>query len=197
MKRRITTVVAAIVVAVMMMCTLSSCFYANNTTETQVQTTIASPDFVRPADAAGKIDLKKEDPSNDKISFTFDEEGRVSECEYKSGEVSYYVGYTYRDGEVDVSAFATDKDGNAFLMESRTYKVAAFDKAAGFVEKDGFFFNGFNSFEEIARETKSEKETAAGDKKDESGSADSSKDTEKAPADNDTSDTTADTEKKD
>ncbi len=182
-------IVAVAIVTVMLALTLSSCFYSNNSAKTEVQTTVAAPDLVKPADVAGKIDLKAEDPSNDKVAFGFDSEGRVSECSYKKGDVSFYVGYTYRDGEVDVNVFATDKDSNAFVVDSLTYKTGSFDKSAGFTEKDGYYFNGFSSLDAVERETKSEETTT-----------DAAKDTEKAETEGDTTapaDTASDTEKAD
>ena len=119
--------ISAVVIAVIMLAfTLSSCFYANNSTSTEEVTTIAAPDLVKPADA-GKIDLAKEDPSTADVSFVYDEDGRVTECAYKKGDVSYYIGYTYRDGEVDVNVFATDKDHNRFNRGS--YEATSQDPA--------------------------------------------------------------------
>ena len=205
MKRRITATLAALIVAVMLMFNLSSCFYANNSASTEKVTTVAAPDLVKPEDVAGKLDLKKEDPSNDNVKFSFDEEGRVIECAYTKGDNSFYVGYTYRDGEVDVNTFVTDKDGNAFTVDSRSYKTGAFDKSAGFTEKDGYYFNGFKTLEENARDTRSETTEKAAEsdtKKDGADTSDTTaaedSDTEKAPVDNDTSapaDTAADTTK--
>ena len=200
-------IVAVAIVTVMLALTLSSCFYSNNASQTQETTTEApAPELVKPADVAGKINLKAEDPSNDNVKFGFDSEGRVSECSYKKDDVSFYVGYTYRDGEVDVNVFATDKDAAAFVVKSLTYKTGAFDKSAGFIEKDGYYFNGFKTLEAVERETKAEDttsdESAEDSKKadDTSAESESAKDTEKAETEGDTTapaDTASDTEKAD
>ncbi len=155
MKRRIPLTVAALLMVVFMMFSLTSCFYGTSTsTEEATTDPIPEPETVLPAEAAGdKIDLKADDPSvEDVITFTKDDDGKITECSYKSGDVSYYVGYTYGDKEVNINLFATDKDGNAFVLDARDYKTDDFNKDSGMTERDGYYFCGFKTLEEVKLE---------------------------------------------
>ena len=134
---------------------LASCFGVANTTESTTET-VTLPETVKPADAAKNIDLKKADPSTDDVKFSFDDDGRIIEIEYTKGDVLYVVSYNYRDdGTVDAYLF-----GGGYTLDFVKYKPAgSFDKSAGFVELEGYYFNGYKSLEKVEVETESETET--------------------------------------
>lgn len=82
-----------------------------------------------------EVDLTKEDPSNDKIKFDYDKQGRVSGCTYKIDGRDTYVGYTYKKDEVDVYAFIGDVS-----VFHKTYKIVKSDSSLGFTDCEGFYF---------------------------------------------------------
>ena len=153
MIKRMIRISSVVLTAVIIALTLSSCFgMGTNQASTETESTVPAPDLVLPTDVAGEIDRKAEDPSNDDIKFYYDDEGRVAQCEYKKDDVSFYVGYTYRDGTVDVNTYASDAKGNPFVLDSRTYKVGDFNKSAGFAIYDGYYFKGYTDFDTVERE---------------------------------------------
>jgi|GEM_PF-3040850 len=156
MKRNTLAAISAAVALIMVLFALSSCaMMGGGTTDTSNVTTSAPVALVTPADAVKSIDLEKDDPSNDEIKFTFDEEGRVSACEYKSGDVEYLASYNYRDGNVEVYLFGAEE-----VVDYRLYKPASgFDKSAGFIEEGGYFFKGYTELEEQKVETTAESES--------------------------------------
>lgn len=147
---------AAMALALMIaMVSLASCMgVANSSVSTETEA--PAPEIVKPADA-GKVDLTKADPSTDDVKFTFDEEGRVLSIEYKKGDLLYVAGYNYRDdGTVEVYLFC-----DAYTLDFVKYKPSgAFDKNAGFVELEGYYFNGWKSLEKVQVETKADSESA-------------------------------------
>lgn len=141
------------------MVALSSCglFGTQQTAEPETTAAPEKVEFVYPAAAGGKIDLSKDDPSNDDIQFEYDEEGRIISCAYKSDGHEFLVGYNYRDGKVEVYAFS-----NVTVADYRLYEPSSeFDKSVGFFEQDGYFFKGFKSLKAIEVETQAPESTAA------------------------------------
>ena len=136
---------------------LSSCGLMGTSKSTETTTTAAPVPLVTPAEAAGKIDLKRDDPSTDDIKFTFDEEGKLILIEYKSGDNDYVASYNYRDGNVEVYLYGGDQ-----VLDFLYYEPSSeFDASLGMFEQDGYFFKGFKSLtaKEIvttAAETESE-----------------------------------------
>lgn len=137
--------------------TLSSCGLMGTSQSTETTTTAAPVPLVTPAEAAGKIDLKRDDPSTDDVKFTFDDEGKLIFVEYKSGNIDYIASYNYRDGNVEVYLYGGDQVVDFLLYEPSS----EFDASLGMFEQDGYFFKGFKSLtaKEIittAAETESE-----------------------------------------
>lgn len=159
-------IIALATLAVITVLSLASCsLFGVQTTESETDATTKAPvETVKPADVAKDIDLKKADPSTDDVKFSFDDEGRVITAEYKSGDVEYLLCYNYRDGRVEVYLFGAEE-----VVDFKQYKPSAdFDKSLGFIEVDGYYFNGFKSLEEIPVETKAPETTKAADSESES-----------------------------
>ncbi|MBO4870179.1 MAG: hypothetical protein J5585_10765 [Clostridia bacterium] len=93
--------------------------------------------YKKPADAV-KLDLTKDDPSNDDMRFVYDDDGRVTQCYYKISGEQVYVSYTYKDGSAQIYAFLGE-----ILVADETIDLPAFDAEKGFSEIDGYYFKGF------------------------------------------------------
>ena len=130
---------------------LASCMGVANSSQS-TETEAPLPAVVKPVDA-GKVDLTKADPSTDDVKFSFDDEGRVISIDYKKGDLLYVVGYNYKDdGTVEAYLFC-----DAYTLDFVKYKTSGeFDKKAGFVEYEGYYFNGWKSLEKVEVETESE-----------------------------------------
>ena len=93
--------------------------------------------YQAPADFA-EIDMAKEDPSNDRIRFGYDAEGRISRCDYEIDGQQVYVNYVYEDGQVQIYAFMGE-----FLVADEHIDLSEFDASVGFAEYNGYFFKGY------------------------------------------------------
>ena len=106
----------------------------NTPTATAVPMGAIISSFKAPGEVV-KVDLTKEDPSNDQIKFDYDKQGRISGCTYKIDGKDTYVGYTYKKNEVEVYAFIGD-----ISVYNKTYKIVESDRSLGFTDCDGFYF---------------------------------------------------------
>ncbi len=95
--------------------------------------------YQKPADAV-RIDLTKDDPSNDAMRFVYDEEGKVSQCYYTVGDQQVYVNYTYKDGCAQIYAFMGD-----VLAADETIAISAYDAEKGFTAIEGYYFKGVSA----------------------------------------------------
>ncbi len=94
--------------------------------------------YKKPGDVID-IDMSKSDPSTENIHFAFND-GMVSSYEYKFGDKTVSVTYTYSDGAAEVFAFM---DG--VLVADDTVELSAYDSQKGFTVVDGYFFKGFTA----------------------------------------------------
>lgn len=106
----------------------------NTPTATAVPMGAIISSFKAPGEVV-KVDLTKDDPSNDQIKFDYDKQGRISGCTYKIDGRDTYVGYTYKKNEVEVYAFIGD-----ISVYNKTYKIVESDSSLGFTDCDGFYF---------------------------------------------------------
>lgn len=104
-------------------------------TETEADT---ASDIVykTPADAAS-IDLTAADPSNDRIQFSYDENNRISLCQYQLDGHTIKVTYSYSDNDIQIYAFSDE-----YVAADETFTVSAYDANAGFTTQGGYYFCG-------------------------------------------------------
>lgn len=101
--------------------------------------TVNLSSYVKPA-AAVSIDLTKADPSNGKMNFVYDEEGRVSVCYYRLNDKQVSVTYSYDENSAQIYAFMGD-----VLVADELISLSGFDKDLGFCIIDGYYFKGYAS----------------------------------------------------
>lgn len=94
--------------------------------------------FKEPAKVVN-VDLNKEDPSNEQIKFDYDEDGRVAGCKYKIDGTDVYIGYIYKENQVDLYGFIGD-----VVVSDETFDISEYNSNTGFCEHAGYFFKGFN-----------------------------------------------------
>ncbi len=96
--------------------------------------------YVKPVDDEA-VDLNKSDISTANMKFTYDEQGRITLCEYSSGNISHRVEYSYPDdGGIAVFAFA----GDTMTEDTVYYPTRGFDPGLGFTAYDGYYFYGYD-----------------------------------------------------
>lgn len=94
--------------------------------------------FKAPAQTV-QIDTTQEDPSTAEMKFLFDDKKRIVGISYMIGEHPIMVNYAYvEDTSVKIVAFA-----ESVIVDQKKYDLPAFDAAAGFTEKDGYYFYGY------------------------------------------------------
>ena len=94
--------------------------------------------YKKPAEVMD-IDMSKSDPSTENIRFAF-KDGKVSSYEYKFGDETMVISYTYSDGAAEVFAF---KEG--VLVADDVVELSDYDPKKGFTVIDGYFFKGFTA----------------------------------------------------
>ena len=86
---------------------------------------------------AVKIDLTLSDPSNDQIQFSYDENNRISWCQYQVDGHFIKLSYSYSGNNVQIYAFSDE-----YVAADETFTVSAYDANAGFTSQDGYYFCG-------------------------------------------------------
>lgn len=93
-----------------------------------------------PADVS-ELDLSAEDPTNEVMRFTYDDDGRVSGCMYEVEGHQIAIVYTYNDDADTVQLTAFSDDLVAALEE---YDLpGAYDASLGFSVHNGYYFRGY------------------------------------------------------
>lgn len=95
--------------------------------------------YRKPADVV-RIDLAKDDPSTDEMQFSFDEQGRVTECRYAIDGEPVVVTVDYEDGLAQIYAFM-----GSIVVADDQVALSAFDAAKGFAAIDGYYFKGYTA----------------------------------------------------
>ena len=83
-------------------------------------------------------DMTAEDPSNDEIVFTFQEDGKIQNCVYRINGEKVMVTYGYdtmEKGQIWVLAFS--EDSTVIAEESFNYSE---NEDSGFIEHNGYYF---------------------------------------------------------
>ena len=93
--------------------------------------------YKKPADTVS-IDKTKEDPSNDDIKFTYDEDGRIVSYSYRLDERLVAVSYKYEKSGVEVYAFIGDT-----LVADELIELSEYDPEKGFETIEGYYFKGY------------------------------------------------------
>lgn len=89
-----------------------------------------------PSDAV-EIDFTAEDPSNDQIQFSYDENNRISQCQYQIDGYTIKLVYSYAGSSVHIYAFSDDN-----VAADETFTVSSYDENTGFTSHDGYYFRG-------------------------------------------------------
>ena len=82
--------------------------------------------------------MTAEDPSNDEIVFTFQEDGKIQNCVYRMNGEKVMVTYGYdtmEKGQIWVLAFS--EDSTVIAEESFNYSE---NEESGFTEYNGYYF---------------------------------------------------------
>ncbi len=91
-------------------------------------------------EAFTKIDMKADDPSTDKISFSLDDAGRVEQCTYKIDGRDVLVVYRYDESELLIIAMV-----DSWVVDEKHIELpGAFDPALGFKAVQGYYIKGFS-----------------------------------------------------
>lgn len=81
-----------------------------------------------------EIDLSNADPSNDDISFEYDEQGRISKCYYQANNIDVYQSYIYENNSVQIFSF-----NDSIVIGDVFFENVEYDENAGFSECDGYY----------------------------------------------------------
>lgn len=92
--------------------------------------------YKTPVDAV-KIDLTSADPSNDQIQFSYDEENRISLCQYQVDGHSIKLSYSYSGNNVQIYAFSDD-----YVAADESFTISSYDTNVGFTSQSGYYFCG-------------------------------------------------------
>lgn len=93
--------------------------------------------FEPPANVVS-VDMTAEDPSNDEIVFTFQEDGKIQNCVYRVNGEKVMVTYGYdtmEEGQIWMLAFS--EDSTVIAEESFNYSE---NEESGFTEYNGYYF---------------------------------------------------------
>ena len=93
--------------------------------------------FEPPADTIS-IDMTADDPSNDEITFKFQEDGKIQNYVYVVNNLKVMVTYGYdnlKEGQIWMLAFS--EDGTVIAEESFIYSE---NEGSGFSEHNGYYF---------------------------------------------------------
>ena len=95
--------------------------------------------FKTPVDTV-RIDPSQDDPSTAEMKFLFDDKKRVVGIYYTISEHPIMVNYGYDDStnSVKIITFA-----ESVIVDEKKIELPAYDAAAGFAEKDGYYFRGY------------------------------------------------------
>ena len=109
----------------------------------QAETEAAGQDdfgFVLPKDAVSP-DISKDDPSDDSISFKYDDLGRVDSYTYQANGKKMVVGYIYDDEKSSVWILGYADE--IVAVDETLELTGSFDASLGFTEHNGYFFKGY------------------------------------------------------
>ena len=100
--------------------------------------------FLPPARVTG-IDFNADDPSNDDISFIFDEEGRVKHVFYFANGHDIGLSYVYDSEALDYENLWILGFIDSIVVADERIKTinSTFDASIGFVDYKGYFIKGF------------------------------------------------------
>jgi len=127
----------AILCLVLSVCLLTAC--GNGVSESQNTNEPTGGAEYRPPAEFINIDLTADDPSDNQISFKYDDEGRVSECYYMVGDLEIYLSYSYEGKSIHIFGFS---DG--VVVADETFQaITDFNPDVKFEKYNGYYFNGF------------------------------------------------------
>ncbi|MBQ7500525.1 MAG: hypothetical protein IJT91_06490 [Clostridia bacterium] len=96
-------------------------------------------DYIAPAEFKD-IDRKKGDPSDDEMQFSFDAEGKITQCTYKIDGDPAFATYTYENGYVHIISFM-----NGYVVDDKYITLEGeFDPDIGYSVVDGYYIKGWD-----------------------------------------------------
>lgn len=93
-------------------------------------------DFLPPAYITD-INFSSDDPSNNEIRFSYDSQGRITDCYYDIADETVYQSYTYSDNCVKILTFS-----DSTVIDEAYFEYDSDNEDIGFVELDGYYFKG-------------------------------------------------------
>lgn len=100
------------------------------------ETTEALSEYEPPANFV-EIDFDVDDPSNEDIQFTYNEQGLISECEYKVDDNDVKLKYTYIDNSIQIYGYI-----DSLVVVDICFEEIVYNVNIGFCEHDGYYFKG-------------------------------------------------------
>ena len=86
-----------------------------------------------------KLDLTKEDPSNDVMRFEYYDDGRIKRCIYQITGYEVTVSYNYLDGGAQLQALLDE----TVVAAKQFTQIGEYDPETGFSVHEGYYFKGF------------------------------------------------------
>lgn len=86
------------------------------------------------------VDAEKNDPSNDDAKFYFDENGRISQCDYISDGELYSAVYTYTATSVQIYVFSS----TGVVVKYEEFPLSGeYDPNGDIIVYEGYFIKGY------------------------------------------------------
>ncbi len=114
---------------------LGIALFLNGNSVSQAELDEAKKQFVPPAEAI-EIDASLDDPSNEKVKFTFDSESRIETCSYRVNNKDYVLKYSYDNAKELVKIDVNYRDHVISSKEIEYTRVLRPDR---FEQIDGYY----------------------------------------------------------
>ncbi len=106
---------------------------------TEEPSSYAFDSYALPADVVSP-DLTADDPTDENITFKYDDTGRVQSYKYMQDSNEVIVTYTYSDDGTSVSVLVFVGESVAAAQE---FTLPEYNKDTGFSVHNGYFFKGY------------------------------------------------------
>lgn len=119
----------------------SNTIQQTTTTDSYSETSSGSNDVIssyQPPAEVFNIDLSEDDPSNDNISFTYDSDGRITNCKYTIDNIEYNQRYTYDDSQNKVTITTYS---NSTIVNEKVIDLSKYNSNELFYIVDGYYIN--------------------------------------------------------
>lgn len=116
---------------------------ANSYFETSSDNNDVTSSYQPPAKVIN-IDLSKYDPSNDNITFSYDSDGRITNCKYKIDNIEYNQVYTYDNSQNKVTITTYS---NSTIVNEKVIDLSKYNSNELFEIVDGYYVNKIDNAE--------------------------------------------------